>query len=195
MEAIREIPVTRMDCPTCVVTLEKAVKEVKGVKDVRGNYLKKTLKIIYDPEITQIADIEKAIENLGYNIAYKHYPNLFEKLHGLFKKSDVKDIRHIGDSDFIEITLNAIKPVVILFTSEACPICQALKPKMKELAEQKKQETDFYEMDITQTETWKKYDIKSIPTVILFQKSKPIKQFNAMIRIDELENALKTADS
>ena len=40
--AVKEIPITRMDCPTCVVTLEKAVKGVSGVKEARGNYLKKS---------------------------------------------------------------------------------------------------------------------------------------------------------
>ena len=40
-EIVRNIPIRRMDCPTCVLTLEKAIKKIPGVKDATGNYLKK----------------------------------------------------------------------------------------------------------------------------------------------------------
>ena len=190
MDTIKEIPLTRMDCPTCVVTLEKAVKEVKGVKNVRGNYMRKILKVTYDPETAKLTDIEKTIENLGYDITYKHYPNPLERLRGLFSRNETKSIRTITDSDFTEKVLQASNPVTVLFSSETCPACQILKPKIKKLAEQKDYQADFYEMDITQTETWKKYDVMSIPTVLLFRNGKPHTRFDAIIRIDELEIAL-----
>ncbi len=192
MYTVKEIPLTRMDCPSCVVTLERAVKEVKGVKKVQGNYMRKILKVTYDPETTKLPDIEKSIENLGYNITYKHYPNPLERLRGLFSRNETKSIRTIADSEFTQKVLQATKPVMILFSSETYPSCQNLKPKIKKLAEQKEGQTEFYEMDITQTETWKKYSIMSIPTVILFHNGIPQTRFEAMIRINELENALST---
>lgn len=190
MDAIKEIHLTRMDCPTCVITLEKAVKEVKGVKNVRGNYMRKILKVTYDPETAKLTDIEKTIENLGYDIAYKHYPNPLERLRGLFSRNKTKVIRTIADSDFTEKVLQAFNPVAVLFSSETCPVCQTLKPRIKKLAEQKVDQAEFYEMDITQTETWKKYDVMSIPTVLLFHYGKPQARFDAMIQIDDLEKAL-----
>ena len=190
MDTIKEIPLTRMDCPTCVVTLEKTLKEVKGVKNVRGNYMRKILKVTYDPETAKLTDIEKTIENLGYDITYKHYPNPLERLRGLFSRNETKSIRTITDSDFTEKVLQASNPVTVLFSSETCPACQTLKPKIKKLAEQKDYQADFYEMDITQTETWKKYDVMSIPTVLLFRNGKPQTRFDSIIRIDELEIAL-----
>lgn len=192
MNTVKEIPLTRMDCPTCVATLEKAVKEVKGVENVRGNYIRKILKVTYDPETTKLIDIEKSIENLGYDIAYKHYPNPLERIRGILSRNETKSIRTINDSEFTQKVLQASKPVMILFSSETCPSCQNLKPRIKKLAEQKEGKTEFYEMDITQTETWKKYGIMSIPTVILFHKGTPQTRFEAMIRINELENALST---
>ena len=190
MDTVKEIPLTRMDCPTCVVTLEKAVKEVKGVKKVQGNYMRKILKVTYDPETTKLPDIEKSIENLGYDITYKHYPNPLERLRGLFSRNETKSIRTIADSEFAEKVLQASNPVMILFSSETCPSCQKIKPGIKKLAEQKEGQADFYEMDITQTETWKKYEVRSIPTMLLFHKGNPQARFDAMIRIDELERAL-----
>ncbi|MCX6643301.1 MAG: thioredoxin domain-containing protein [Candidatus Bathyarchaeota archaeon] len=190
MDTVKEIPLTRMDCPTCVLTLEKAVKEIKGVKNVRGNYMRKILKVTYDPETAKLTAIEKTIENLGYDIAYKHYPNPLERLRGLFSRNETKAIKTIADSDFTEKVLQASNPVTVLFSSETCPACQTLKPKIMKLAKQKNGQADFYEMDITQTETWKKYDVMSIPTVLLFRNGKPQTRFDAMIRIDDLEIAL-----
>ena len=119
-DVTKEIGITRMDCPTCVVTLEKSVMKVPGVRKAQGNYLKKTLKVTYD-EATPLVAIEKAIEDVGYQVAYKKYPSPLSKLKGLFSRGESKAITSITDAEFREKVLGSAKPVAVLFSSEGCP--------------------------------------------------------------------------
>ncbi len=78
-EVTKEIAITRMDCPTCITTLEKSVMKVPGVNKVQGNYLKKTLKVTMN-DTTPLTPIEKAIEDVGFQLAYKKYPSPLSRL-------------------------------------------------------------------------------------------------------------------
>jgi thioredoxin 1 len=188
-DVTKEIAITRMDCPTCVVTLEKSVMRVPGVRKAQGNYLKKTLKVTMD-DSTPLVAIEKAIEDVGYQVAYKKYPSPLSRLRGLFGGGDSKAITTITDGDFAAKVLQSPKPVAVLFSSEGCPSCQVLKPQIKALAEKQAGKVDYYEMDITHTEAWKEYNVMGIPTVIVFRGGKPAERFGAMLRVNELEKAL-----
>jgi len=188
-EVTKEIGITRMDCPTCVVTLEKSVMKVPGVSKAQGNYLKKTLKVTFN-DATPLAAIEKAIEDVGYQVAYKKYPSPLSKLKGLFSRGESKAIIVITDAEFHDKVLGSAKPVSVLFSSESCPSCQVLKPQIKALAEKQAGKVDFYEMDISYSETWKTYSVMGIPTVIVFRGGKPAERFSAMLRVDELEKSL-----
>lgn len=189
-EIIKEIRITRMDCPTCVLTLEKSVMKIPGVTKAQGNYLKKTLKVTYN-ESTPLTTIEKAIEDIGYQVAYKKYPNPLSRLRGFFNRSESKAIMAIIDKDFPGKVLHSPKPVAILFSSDTCPSCLVLQPQLKKLAEKQFGRVDFYEMDVVHTEAWKSYEIMGIPTVIVFRAGKPSERFSAKIRIDELEKILE----
>ena len=83
---VKTIPIIRMDCPTCIPVLEREIRQLEGVDNVRGNYMSKTLKVTYDPEMVQLTEIEAAIERVGYQIAYKKYPGVISRLRGIFQK-------------------------------------------------------------------------------------------------------------
>ena len=187
---VKEIPVNRMDCPTCVPTLEKAIKRVEGVTEARGNYLKRAIRVIYDPEKARLQDIEKAIEDIGYQISYKKYPSPLSRLMGMLSRGESKAVTTIGDTDFPGRVLHTSKPVAVLFSSQTCPACRVLKPRFRELAERQAGNVDFYEMDVAATETWKDYDVMGIPTVLVFRDGKPAERFGAVLNIDELEKVL-----
>ena len=138
----------------------------------------------------RLAAIEKAIEGVGYQVAYKKYPSPLSKIRGLFSHGDSKAITVIADSEFPEKVLRSTKPVAVLFSSEGCPSCQVFKPQIKALAEKQAGKVGFYEMDVAHTETWKEYNIMGIPTVIVFRGGKPVERFSALLRVDELEKAL-----
>ncbi len=188
-EITKEIAITRMDCPTCVITLEKSIMKVPGVKKAQGNYLKKTIRVTMDDTVPLIA-IEKAIEDVGYQVAYKKYPGPLSKLKGFFSKGESKGITGLADSEFEEKVLKAQKPVAVLFSSATCPACQVIKPQFKTLAEKRASGADFYEMDVGETETWKEYGVMGIPTVIVFRGGKPSERFGAMHNVTDLEKTL-----
>ena len=51
------IPVTRMDCPTCVATIETELVKLEGVMDVKVNFLMRKIVVDYDPEKVGAPDL------------------------------------------------------------------------------------------------------------------------------------------
>lgn len=186
----KDIPITRMDCPTCIPTLEKSVARLRGVKAVRGSYITKKLRVTYDPGEVKIDEIEKAIEDLGYRIAYKEYPGILDRVRGLFSgEGDETRVKTIGDEDFKTKVLESPRTSVVLFSTRTCPGCRAFKPRYSELAREK-MGADFYEMDIASTETWLKYDVTTIPQVIIFEDGEAKARFSALLRIEDIKKEI-----
>jgi thiol-disulfide isomerase/thioredoxin len=187
---VKTIPILRMDCPTCIPLLEKEVAKLEGVESVRGSYMTKILRVTYDPGVTQLSEIEAAVERVGYRIAYKKYPSALSRLRDLFKKESAVEVPSLTDSDFPGKVLHASRTVVVLFSSPTCPTCRIFKPEFLSLAEKVGNEAEFYEMDIEATETWREYDILSIPQVLIFRAGKVSERFTAMPVAEEIERAL-----
>ena len=187
---VKTIPITRMDCPTCIPVLEREVQRLEGVEEVRGNYMAKTLKVTYDPDRAQLADIEAAIERVGYRIAYKRYPGVFSKLRELFKRDEAEAVPALSDAEFPGKVLHAPRTAAVLFTSPTCPTCKVFKPRYNEIAEKAEGKADLYEMDIASTETWRKYDVLSIPTVLVFKAGEVAERFTALPSVEDIEGAL-----
>jgi thioredoxin-like negative regulator of GroEL len=80
--------------------------------------------------------------------------------------------------------------VVVLFSSPTCPTCRVFEPEFLKLASKGEEKADFYEMDISTTETWRNYDILSIPTVNVFRAGEVTEVFNAMPKTEDIEAAL-----
>ncbi|WP_457754351.1 heavy metal translocating P-type ATPase [Thermococcus sp.] len=55
-----------MTCASCVRTIETALKELPGVLDVRVNLATEKATISYDPTLVDMGDIQKTIEEFGY---------------------------------------------------------------------------------------------------------------------------------
>ncbi len=139
--------------------------------------------------MTQLAEIEAAVERVGYRIAYKKYPGALSRLRGLFKK-ETAEVTSLTDADFPGKVLHASKTVVVLFSSPTCPTCRVFKPGFLSLADKLGGEADFFEMDIVATETWRDYDILSIPQVLIFRAGEISERFTAMPVAAEIERAL-----
>lgn len=185
---VKSIPILRMDCPTCIPFLEREVKKIKGVKDARGSYMTRTLKVSYDPEVAKIEEIEKAIEDAGYRIAYKKYPGIVSKIKGLLNKPEKGQITSIDDDSF-EKTVRASTRVAVVFTSPTCPACKALKQVYEKTVEKLKG-IKIYEMDVSSTNTWHKYDILSVPTILVFQNGEVVNRVAPSLNEEELIKVL-----
>lgn len=84
--ARKTLPVRGMDCDSCVRTIEKELKSLKGVGDARVNFLMGKVIVTYYPERVGIPDIEGKIEKLGYKIGYKKYKSFFGKISEALRK-------------------------------------------------------------------------------------------------------------
>ena len=188
---VKTIPIIRMECPTCIPVLEREVKQLKGVTEARGNYLNKTLQVSYDPETVQLEEIEAAIERIGYRIAYKTYPGVVSRIIGRIRGVKDEEITSLTDIDFPGKVLHTSRPVAILFSSPTCPVCHVFKRQFKEIAEKGKGKATFYEMDISSTETWREYDIMSIPTVLIFKNGRLFERFDALPKGEEVARSLR----
>jgi len=69
------VSVTGMDCATCAFAIEKQVKKIKGIDDVKAAIMLNKVFINYDPDLVDSATIRKAIDKTGY----KSYMTVEEK--------------------------------------------------------------------------------------------------------------------
>ena len=60
------ISVTGMNCATCAFAIEKQVKKMKGVDDVKAAIMLDKIFIDYNPNLVDSAAIRKAIDKTGY---------------------------------------------------------------------------------------------------------------------------------
>jgi len=60
------VSVTGMNCATCAFAIEKQVKKMKGVDDVKAAIMLDKIFIDYNPNLVDSAAIRKAIDKTGY---------------------------------------------------------------------------------------------------------------------------------
>lgn len=186
-------PVTEMDCPTCTTTIKKELSKLDGVKDVRINFLYKRIYVSYDPSVIGIPDLEENIEDLGYRLTYKKYESVVEsflRVIGVGKNKEQR-FRSVEDHNFEELVLRSNRPVLLLFTSTKCPSCRVLREKFKETLGKHEDEIYIFETNILETSIWEKYDVMSVPTVVLFIKGEEKKRRVGMLNTEEIREFLR----
>jgi thioredoxin 1 len=184
------LPLLHLNCSSCIPNLEHRVKLVSGVKEAKGDFKKKTLNVKWDPTNGKLEDIEAAVEKLGYLIKNKKYPGSDGPFHGFFGSENRSNFTEINDKEFEKKILKAKETVAVLFGSKFCLGCISLKADFVDVAERFANQYSFYEMDINETETYRNYDVMSVPTIILFRSGKPAEKFVAAMTVDNLENVL-----
>jgi Cu+-exporting ATPase len=60
------VSVTGMDCTTCALAIEKQVKKMEGIDDVKTAIMLNKIFIDYDPSLVDSTAIRKAIDKTGY---------------------------------------------------------------------------------------------------------------------------------
>ena len=82
-------------------------------------------------------------------------------------------MREVTDASFEDDILNAGKPVVVDFWAPWCGPCKAIHPILEQLAEETAN-VEFVRLDIDENPVnASRYDVLSIPTVILFDGGAP----------------------
>jgi thioredoxin 1 len=78
-------------------------------------------------------------------------------------------VREVTDSDFDDVVLRGERPVVVDFWAPWCGPCKAVAPVLEQLAAAH-EGVEFVKLDIdANPAAASRFDVLSIPTVILFQ--------------------------
>lgn len=84
----------------------------------------------------------------------------------------------VTDKDFEEKVLKSDKPVLVDFWADWCGPCKMLAPIIEEVAKESGGKITVAKLDVDANQQMaQKYNILSIPTVILFDKGEPKSQF------------------
>jgi thioredoxin 1 len=85
--------------------------------------------------------------------------------------SDKTDrIAHISDTSFEEDVLKARRPVLIDFWAEWCGPCKAIAPMLSEIAEEYRDKVTIVKLNVDENpKTSQRFNVRSIPTLILFK--------------------------
>lgn len=85
------IPIAGMDCTSCALSIENALKNLKGVISVNVNFASEKALVEYDPKLLNLRDIEKTIEASGYKVIHEHSGHDHAKM---AQKAEIKDLRN-----------------------------------------------------------------------------------------------------
>jgi Cu+-exporting ATPase len=66
-----ELKISGMTCATCAKTIENSLIELEGISGARVNLGTEIASIEYDPSKTKLSDMEKAVRDAGYEVAYE----------------------------------------------------------------------------------------------------------------------------
>lgn len=81
------------------------------------------------------------------------------------------------DGSFEQDVIKAEKPVLVDFWAEWCGPCQALGPKLEEVAEAMSQKATIIKLNVDENpQTAAKYGVRSIPTMIIFKNGQDVDQ-------------------
>lgn len=87
------------------------------------------------------------------------------------------DTIKVTDSSFVDDVLTSDKPVLVDFWATWCGPCRMVAPVLEEIASDNKDKITIAKLDIDENpNTARDYQVMSIPTLILFQGGKPVKQ-------------------
>ena len=84
---------------------------------------------------------------------------------------------NVTDATFSDEVLSSTKPVVVDFWATWCSPCKMVAPVLEEIAAEHGDKLTVAKLDIDQNPaTARDYQVMSIPTLLVFQDGKPVKQ-------------------
>jgi thioredoxin 1 len=83
----------------------------------------------------------------------------------------------VTDAGFVDDVLTSEKPVLVDFWATWCGPCKMVAPVLEEIAAEYGDKITIAKLDVDENpNTARDYQVMSIPTLILFQGGKPVKQ-------------------
>ena len=92
---------------------------------------------------------------------------------------------------FAEI-INGDTPVLVDFFAEWCGPCKMMKPVLEKLHQQMGDKVRIIKIDIDKSPAAANtFQVQSVPTLMLFQKGKPLWRQSGVVQATQLENIIK----
>lgn len=87
----------------------------------------------------------------------------------------MSDLLTLNDANFDETLVGAETPVLVDFWAEWCGPCKTIAPVLEQIAEERKGSLTIAKLNIDDNlQTQARFDVMSIPTLILFKGGEPI---------------------
>ncbi|MEX2380985.1 MAG: thioredoxin [Opitutales bacterium] len=102
-------------------------------------------------------------------------------------------IENLNISSFKEAISSPNQPVLVDFWAPWCGPCKAIAPILEELAEEMQGVVKICKVDVDENgEVAAEYNVRAIPTLILFKDGAMVEQMVGMINKDELKSKITT---
>jgi len=86
----------------------------------------------------------------------------------------MSNVTHLTDATFAETIGSADKPVLVDFTASWCGPCKMISPILDELSVEQADRLAIAKIDVDENpDTTRRYDVMSMPTLILFKDGEP----------------------
>ena len=99
----------------------------------------------------------------------------------------------VTDDTFATDVLKADRPVLVDFWAEWCGPCKMIAPILEQIADEQAGRMTLSKLDVDQNmETARRFEVMSIPTLILFKDGEPVHRLVGAKSKAQLEKELET---
>ena len=119
-----QFPIHGMDCASCALTIEKAIKKVPGVKGASVNFVSEKVLIEYDKEKVDSELLRKTVADTGYHLITENNVVSTKSVHSghLTEKTDIHDHHKVLKETEVrllrkKLVVGIVFSVLILFLS------------------------------------------------------------------------------
>lgn len=100
----------------------------------------------------------------------------------------------VDDKNFDAVVISAKTPVLVDFWAAWCSPCRMVAPIVDELATEYNGKVNFAKVNVDENRKLsEKYEIRSIPTLLVFKDGKPVKQIVGLRSKGDLKKVLDEA--
>lgn len=102
------------------------------------------------------------------------------------------NVLELNDSNFDSLVTDAVQPVLVDFSATWCAPCRKMEPILETFAANNKGVVTVGKVDIDLSpDLANRYNIRSLPTVVLFRSGKPVNQVTGVATVQRLSQLLE----